>query len=187
QLDFKIEFALGLGLDFLFVDKLDSYIYIYGDFFIWYAMRYREERGLLANAILDKTDRYIPLGYSRKFWYDDTLSTLISSITSPEGEKRVFLDPNLLPLVRGRRVVIVDDAHRVLCCANAANQTGKTLNAIWNFLASPAIAAQVVAAGVLMKQGGRWRDVLGEGRAGLVVGVFESPVLRAVEGGWDLA
>ncbi|TVY85590.1 hypothetical protein LAWI1_G008253, partial [Lachnellula willkommii] len=55
-------------------------------------------------------DRYIPLGYSRKFWYDDTLSTLISSITSPDGEKRVFLDPNLLPLIKGRKVVIVDDA-----------------------------------------------------------------------------
>ncbi|TVY12530.1 hypothetical protein LARI1_G009599, partial [Lachnellula arida] len=121
--------------------------------------------------------RYIPLGYSRKFWYDDTLSTLISSITSPDGEKRVFLDPNLLPLIRGRKVVIVDDAV----------SSGKTLNAIWNFLTSPSIACQVVAAGVLMKQGGKWRDVLGAERARLVVGVFESPVLRAVEGGWDLA
>ncbi|TVY29307.1 hypothetical protein LHYA1_G001404 [Lachnellula hyalina] len=122
-------------------------------------------------------DRYIPLGYSRKFWYDDKLSTLISSITSPDGQKRVYLDPNLLELVRGKKVVIVDDAV----------SSGKTLNAIWNFLTSPAIGCQVIAAGVLMKQGGKWRDVLGEERARHVVGVFESPVLRAVEGGWDLA
>ncbi|TVY34007.1 hypothetical protein LSUB1_G007146 [Lachnellula subtilissima] len=107
-------------------------------------------------------DRYIPLGYSRKFWYDDKLSTLISSITSPDGEKRVYLDPNLLELVRGKKVVIVDDAV----------SSGKTLNAIWNFLTSPAIGCEVVAAGVLMKQGLKWRDVLGEERARRVVGVF---------------
>ncbi|TVY34354.1 hypothetical protein LOCC1_G007887 [Lachnellula occidentalis] len=49
-------------------------------------------------------------GYSRKFWYEDALSTVISSITSPGEGKRVFLDPNLLELVRGRRVLVVDDA-----------------------------------------------------------------------------
>ncbi len=54
--------------------------------------------------------RYAPLGYSRKFWYDDALSEPVSSITSPEAGKRLRLDPNLVPLVRGRRVVIVDDA-----------------------------------------------------------------------------
>src|SRR5579859_3026631 len=28
--------------------------------------------------------RYVPLGYSRKYWYDDALSEPVSSITSPE-------------------------------------------------------------------------------------------------------
>jgi adenine/guanine phosphoribosyltransferase-like PRPP-binding protein len=57
-----------------------------------------------------KVARYVPLGYSRKFWYDNNLSTLLSSITSPLGEKRVFLDPNLLPLIKGKKAAIIDDA-----------------------------------------------------------------------------
>jgi adenine/guanine phosphoribosyltransferase-like PRPP-binding protein len=54
--------------------------------------------------------RYVPLGYSRKFWYDDALSEPVSSITSPEAGKLLRLDPNLLPLIEGRRVVLIDDA-----------------------------------------------------------------------------
>ncbi|KAE9975753.1 hypothetical protein EG328_003005 [Venturia inaequalis] len=55
--------------------------------------------------------RYIPMGYSKKFWYTEDLSTAVSSITSPGiGEKRVYLDPHLLPLIRGKRVAIIDDA-----------------------------------------------------------------------------
>jgi adenine/guanine phosphoribosyltransferase-like PRPP-binding protein len=54
--------------------------------------------------------RYVPLGYSRKFWYDDSLSEPVSSITSPGAEKRLRLDPNLLPLLEDRRIVVVDDA-----------------------------------------------------------------------------
>ena len=49
--------------------------------------------------------RYVPLGYSRKFWYDDALSEPVTSITSPEAGKKLRLDPNLLPLIEGRRVV----------------------------------------------------------------------------------
>src|SRR5260370_16424186 len=54
--------------------------------------------------------RYVPLGYSRKFWYDDALSEPVTSITSPEAGKQLRLDPNLLPLIEGRRVALVDDA-----------------------------------------------------------------------------
>ncbi len=54
--------------------------------------------------------RYVPLGYSRKFWYDDALSEPVTSITSPEAGKQLRLDPNLLPLIEGRRAVLVDDA-----------------------------------------------------------------------------
>ena len=44
--------------------------------------------------------RFVPLGYSRKFWYDDALSEPVRSITSPEAGKRLRLDPHLLPLLR---------------------------------------------------------------------------------------
>src|SRR6202051_1580592 len=29
--------------------------------------------------------RYVPLGYSRKFWYDDALSEPVTSVTTPEA------------------------------------------------------------------------------------------------------
>jgi hypothetical protein len=46
--------------------------------------------------------RYVPMGYSVKFWYDDELSTPVSSIASPTlGAKRLYLDPNLVPLLIG--------------------------------------------------------------------------------------
>lgn len=44
-------------------------------------------------------ERYVPLITSRKFWYDAPLSTRISSITSPDRTKRLYLDPSLLPLL----------------------------------------------------------------------------------------
>ncbi|EPE25854.1 PRTase-like protein [Glarea lozoyensis ATCC 20868] len=118
--------------------------------------------------------RYIPLGYSRKFWFKDELSTNLTSITSPDMIKKVYLDPALLPLVKDQRVLIVDDAI----------SSGQTLLAIWNFLESEQLNCRVTSVGVAMKQGSRWKEVLGEERAEKVVGVFDSPLLRAVEGGW---
>jgi adenine/guanine phosphoribosyltransferase-like PRPP-binding protein len=120
--------------------------------------------------------RYVPLGYSRKFWYDDKLSAGVSSITSPGQQKRVYLDPRLLPLVKGKRVIIIDDAV----------STGGTVKTIWDMLEGDEIGADVVACGVVMRQGSKWREVLGEERAAKVLGVFESPLLEACEGGWKV-
>src|SRR5688572_29076416 len=44
-------------------------------------------------------DRYVPLGTSKKFWYDETLSVPLSSITTPEQMKRLYVDPRMLPLI----------------------------------------------------------------------------------------
>lgn len=52
---------------------------------------------------------YVPLGYSRKFWYEDDLSEEVVSITSPGKPKRVFIDPRLLERLDGRRVLLVED------------------------------------------------------------------------------
>ncbi len=116
--------------------------------------------------------RYAPMGYSRKFWYDEALSAPVQSITSPVPGKRIYLDPNLMPLLKGRRVVLVDDAV----------STGTTLRAAWDLL--EALGVEVVGAGVAMKQGKRWELALGGERADRVVGVFESPLLELGEGGW---
>jgi adenine/guanine phosphoribosyltransferase-like PRPP-binding protein len=116
--------------------------------------------------------RYVPLGTSRKFWYDDALSAAVVSVTSPTPGKRVFLDPHLLPLVQGRRVLLVDDAV----------STGRTAHAPWDLLET--LGAQVLAMGVAMRQGRRWVQELGADRAARVLGVFDSPLLRATPGGW---
>ena len=117
--------------------------------------------------------RYVPLGSSRKFWYRDDLSVPVRSITSPETDKRLYLDPHLLPLAEGRRVVLVDDVI----------STGQTAQPPWRLLES--LGAEVLAYGVAMLQGRRWEAVLGDRRGARVVGVFESPLLEACEAGWQ--
>jgi adenine/guanine phosphoribosyltransferase-like PRPP-binding protein len=118
--------------------------------------------------------RYVPMGYSKKFWYDVELSTPVSSITSPEvGQKQLWLDPHALPLLRGCRVAIVDDAV----------SSGTTMLAAWKLLEG--LGMDIVVAGVAMKQGGKWKDVLGVERAKKLVGVFDSPLLEAVPEGWS--
>ncbi len=118
--------------------------------------------------------RYVPLGYSRKFWYEEPLSAAVHSITSPAPGKRVYLDPHLLPLLQGRRVALVDDAL----------STGTTMASAWDLMDS--LGLQVVGCGVAMLQGDRWRERLGPQRAACAVGVLRSPLLRAVPEGWVL-
>ena len=64
----------------------------------------------LADAVARRLGhaRYIACGTSRKFWYEDRLSVPVASVTTPD-EKRLYLDPRLLPLLGGRRVVLIDD------------------------------------------------------------------------------
>ncbi len=106
--------------------------------------------------------RYVPLGYSRKFWYDDALSEPVSSITSPEAGKRLRLDPNLLPLIEGRRIVLVDDAI----------STGATAVAACRLLARA--GAEIAGIVVAMKQTNRW--------GGVMEGVVPSANVRAAYG-----
>lgn len=118
--------------------------------------------------------RYVPMGYSRKFWYDEALSAPVHSITSPTPGKRIYLDPHLRPLLDGKRLALVDDAI----------STGTTLRAAWDLVES--LGGDVVACGVAMLQGRRWVELLGAERAARVVGVFDSPLLKAVPDGWVL-
>jgi adenine/guanine phosphoribosyltransferase-like PRPP-binding protein len=116
--------------------------------------------------------RWVPFGYSRKFWYDEALSVDVASITSPAPGKRLYLDPHQLPRLAGQRVVLIDDAV----------STGTTLNRAWD-LAERA-GATVAGAVVAMCQGQRWRQVLGADRAGRVAGAFDSPLLVRRADGW---
>jgi adenine/guanine phosphoribosyltransferase-like PRPP-binding protein len=118
--------------------------------------------------------RFVPLGYSRKFWYDDALSVPISSITTPEAGRRLRLDPNLLPLIRGRRVVVVDDAI----------STGSTAAAALRLLHQ--IDVEAVGMVVAMKQTNRWEAVLRspERPALQVRGVCGCPLFERGDAGW---
>ena len=86
----------------------------------------------------------------------------------------MYLDPHQLPLVKGKRAVVIDDAV----------SSGMTLKRTWDMLEG--IGVEIVACGVAMKQGEKWREVLGDERAEKMRWVFESPLLKAVEGGWDV-
>lgn len=117
-------------------------------------------------------ERMVPLSYSRKYWYDVQISAQVRSITAPDDVKRVYLDPNLVPLLRGKRVVLVDDAI----------SSGATIEAPWALIES--LGTEVLACGVAMRQSDRWASRLGPERAAKVVGVFDTPMLTAVADGW---
>lgn len=118
---------------------------------------------------------FVPCGYSRKFWYDEALSEPVASVTTPGAGKRLYLDPNLLARVQGRRVAIVDDAV----------SSGRTALAALRLLTR--IGARPIAMIVAMKQGQHWRATLAEADTAwppLVLGVFDSPRLRWGPAGW---
>jgi adenine/guanine phosphoribosyltransferase-like PRPP-binding protein len=117
--------------------------------------------------------RYVPLGYSRKFWYDDALSEPVTSITSPQAGKQLRLDPNLLPVIEGRRVALVDDAI----------STGATAVAAVRLLqkAGAEIAGMIVA----MKQTNRWEAPAAALSAPLAVrAVYGCPLFQRSDAGW---
>jgi adenine/guanine phosphoribosyltransferase-like PRPP-binding protein len=117
--------------------------------------------------------RYVPLGYSRKFWYDDALSEPVASITSPEAGKRLRLDPNLLPLLSGRRVVLIDDAI----------STGTTAIAAVRLLQR--IGVELAGMVVAMKQSNRWEAQAAALSPPLAVrAVYGCPLFRRGEAGW---
>ncbi len=120
--------------------------------------------------------RYVPLSTSRKFWYDDALSVPLRSITSPGQEKRLYVDPRMLPLMNGRRLFLIDD---VL-------STGASILAGCRLLETCAHLPDLI--GCAMLQTDRWRNTLTAENHSLedrVIGVFSTPRLVPTQnGGW---
>ncbi len=123
--------------------------------------------------------RYVPLGTSRKFWYEEELSVPLSSITTPDQIKRLYIDPRMLPLLDGRRIALVDDVI----------SSGTSIVAALNLLNSRALKPVVIGAAMLQTQ--RWRaplEQLGTEFAEMTRGCFTTPMLKHGDnGGWIIA
>jgi adenine/guanine phosphoribosyltransferase-like PRPP-binding protein len=118
----------------------------------------------LASAVAQKLghSRYVPLGNSAKFWYSAELSVPLSSVTTPSQQKRLFVDPRLLPLLEGRRVVLIDD----VISSGASMRAGIAL--------LEACGVRPVALGTAMLQSERWQESLAGWN---IISVLRSPLL----------
>jgi adenine/guanine phosphoribosyltransferase-like PRPP-binding protein len=132
----------------------------------------------LASAVAQKLGhgRYVPLGTSRKFWYSDDLSVPLSSITTPTQQKRLYIDPRMLPLLENRRVALIDD----VISSGTSIVSGLALLSICGI--------EPVAIGAAMLQSQRWKDKLeGAGAQWLerTHAVFGTPMLEKTDtGSW---
>jgi adenine/guanine phosphoribosyltransferase-like PRPP-binding protein len=130
----------------------------------------------LASAVAQKLGhrRYVPLGTSKKFWYFDELSVPLKSITTPDHEKRLYVDPRMLPLLKNCRVALIDDVI----------SSGASILAGLSLLQSTGIEPLVIGAAML--QSDRWRTALaGQGPdwPERVRGTFSTPMLVKREDG----
>ncbi|WP_149536251.1 phosphoribosyltransferase [Siccirubricoccus phaeus] len=112
---------------------------------------------------------WVAPGYSRKLWYEEALSVPLASSTSP-GERRMWLDPRLLPRLAGRRVLVVDDVI----------STGRSALAALALLARA--GCMPVAFCVAMAQGDRWRATWP--LAMPIVAACATPLFRRSPEGW---
>ncbi len=121
--------------------------------------------------------RYVPLGTSPKFWYQADLSVPVSSITTPDQTKRLYIDPRMLPLLENRRVVLIDDVI----------SSGTSIVAGLSLLALAGI--KPVAVGAAMLQSERWLErltALGDDWPEKTVGIFSTPLLSKLpDGSWS--
>ncbi|MCG7362128.1 phosphoribosyltransferase [Roseomonas sp. ACRSG] len=112
---------------------------------------------------------WVAPGYSRKKWYEEALSVPTSSSTAPDA-RRMWLDPRLLPRLRGRRVLLVDDVI----------STGSSAHAGLALLGK--VGVRPVGLCVAMAQGDRWRAEWPDDVP--VAAAFATPLFRRGEGGW---
>lgn len=113
--------------------------------------------------------RYVALGTSRKFWYEEGLSVSLTSVTTPDQEKRLYIDPRMLPLIRNGKVVLIDDV------ISSGSSIAAGLDLMQRCGVTP------VAVGCAMLQTDRWRARLAKPPTewnGPVASVFSTPLLE---------
>lgn len=114
--------------------------------------------------------RFVALGTSRKFWYDEGLGEPMASITSPGHTRTLYLDPRMLPLLAGRRIAVVDDVI----------STAASMGAVLRLLGKAGI--DPVAIGCAMLQSQRWRAAL-PAHADRIRAPLASPLLKRTPAG----
>lgn len=97
-------------------------------------------------------DDYVILQKSPKLHLANALEQRISSITS-KGEQRLLLDRAAVPLLQGKRVVVVDDVVA----------SGSSLKGSLDLVRKA--GAEVVGIGVILTEAHDWRETLGEDQA----------------------
>lgn len=118
---------------------------------------------------------YVPLSYSRKFWFEDELSVPVISITSPTKPKTVFIDPRMLSRLEGKRVLLVEDVI----------STGGTVSAELALMRK--IGVDVVGVVTAIKETNVWQQKLGAldpAWPALVHAPIACPLFRKSAGGW---
>ena len=115
-------------------------------------------------------DDYVVLQKSPKLHLSGALTQTIRSITSA-GEQRLLLDRRAVPLLKGRRTVVVDDV-----VASGGSLAGSLA------LARQA-GAEVVGIGVILTEAHDWRTALGPDAA-LVRGLAHIPQFSPDGPGW---
>ncbi|CCB63890.1 MULTISPECIES: phosphoribosyltransferase [unclassified Hyphomicrobium] len=118
---------------------------------------------------------YVPLSYSRKFWFEDELSVPVISITSPLKPKTVFIDPRLLERLEGKRVLLVEDVI----------STGGTVSAELELMKK--IGANIVGVVTAIKETRVWERTLGDidpAYRALVHAPIKCPLFRKTPEGW---
>jgi adenine/guanine phosphoribosyltransferase-like PRPP-binding protein len=99
----------------------------------------------------------------------------MTSITSPDQVKRLYLDPRMVPLIQNRRLLLVDDVI----------SSGRSIVAALSLLETCGI--KPVAIGAAMLQTDAWREQLAAKDPRLperVVSVLRTPRLKRMAGGW---
>jgi len=112
---------------------------------------------------------WVAAGYSRKLWYEEALSVPMRSITTT-AERRLWLDPRMLPRLAARRVLLVDD----VVSSGASAQAGLALLA--------AAGMRPVGLCVAMIQTRAWAPAWPAEIP--VIAACETPALEIRNGGW---
>lgn len=116
-------------------------------------------------------DRYVILQKSPKIHLGDALVQSITSITS-KGEQRLLLDRKAVPLLSGKRVVVVDDVVA----------SGSSLKGALELVRKA--GGNVVGAGVILTEARDWQQALGAD-SGLIHSLAHIPQFRPGANGWE--